>query len=178
MFQKIKQRINDVRTVAALCNAAEQHALARGEDAPGAEHFVMAALRLPEGSARRALQRVGGTPEGFDAAVLAQYREALQGVGVPADVAGLGGDAADRLPAKGGLYRAKPSGQALIEAMVRRPNAPPPLRGAHVLSAVGSVPRGVLARSLRHMGIEPDALVKAALDELAVAATVPEPPQR
>jgi hypothetical protein len=175
MFQKIKQRINDVRTVAALCNAAEQHALARGEEAPGAEHFVMAALRLPEGSARRALQRVGGTPEGFDAAVLAQYREALQGVGVAAEVAGLGADA-DCVPAKGGLYRAKPSGQALIEAMVRRPNAPPPLRGAHVLSAVGSVPRGVLARSLRQMGIEPEALVKAALDELGVAAAAP--PQR
>jgi hypothetical protein len=52
MFDRLRHRLRGVGTLKTLCEAAEQHARRAGQDQPGAEHFVLAALDLPDGSAR------------------------------------------------------------------------------------------------------------------------------
>ena len=52
----------DIRTMAALFAAAEEEAARAGEPMPAAVHLLLAALGLPEGSARRAFERAGGRP--------------------------------------------------------------------------------------------------------------------
>ncbi|GJJ01949.1 hypothetical protein RugamoR64_24870 [Duganella rhizosphaerae] len=58
MFAKLKQRWQDMRTIADLSKDAERRALQAGQQHPGAEHYALAALDLADGSARRVFQRV------------------------------------------------------------------------------------------------------------------------
>jgi ATP-dependent Clp protease ATP-binding subunit ClpA len=84
VFSSIKQRFKDMKTISALCSTAEFCANAVGQQEPGAEHFLLAALSLPDGSARRAFERIGANPQQFSAAIEQQYREALQSIGLDA----------------------------------------------------------------------------------------------
>ncbi len=59
MLQRIKRKLDDMRTIKALAEAAERHANAAGEREPGPEHFLLAAFDLPDGLARRAFARLG-----------------------------------------------------------------------------------------------------------------------
>lgn len=68
----------DIKTMSTLFPAAERAALAMGESEPGAEHLILAALDLPDGSAARAFERVGADPLGFREAVAAQHEQALR----------------------------------------------------------------------------------------------------
>ncbi|MGZ8476106.1 MAG: Clp protease N-terminal domain-containing protein, partial [Candidatus Limnocylindria bacterium] len=47
-----------MRTIKKLLTDAEVEARAMGEAEPGAEHLLLAALDLPDGSARRAFERL------------------------------------------------------------------------------------------------------------------------
>ena len=49
MLQRIRQRFADMHTIKILAEAAERHAGAAGEREPGPEHFLLAALDLPDG---------------------------------------------------------------------------------------------------------------------------------
>jgi len=100
MLQRIRHRLADMRTIKALCEAAERHALAGGEREPGPEHFMLAAFDLPDGQARRVFERLGVDPAGVRAAIAASHGAALAGVGV--DAAVLTDEAP--LPAGSGLY--------------------------------------------------------------------------
>lgn len=115
MLANLKQRFRDAKTISTLCSVAERYASTRGEEGPGAEHFVLAALDLPDGSARRAFARLGADPARFGAAIEAQYQQALQSVGIDSKV--LQEVAADAILARKGLYQAKVSGQALMQQM-------------------------------------------------------------
>lgn len=64
-------------TIKALCLAAEQHANTDGQKEPGAEHFVLAALESPDGTARRAFEDIRVDPNGFRAAA-AQHGVAVR----------------------------------------------------------------------------------------------------
>lgn len=165
MFNAIKRRLADMATIKALCTAAERHANAEGRQQPGAEHFVLAALELPDGSAAAAFRRLQADPAAFRAAIERQYADALSGVGAGDVLPDPEPVAADR-----GLYRAGASGQALLQALAAQDKAGQPLLGAHVLLAAGATQQGVTARALRAMGIEPAALVDAARQEASAHA--------
>ncbi len=79
---KLKTPIQDVRTIKELLTGAEDIARRAGESQPGAEHLLLSALEMPEGSARRAFERVGADPDGFAPAVSAQHADALRAMGI------------------------------------------------------------------------------------------------
>ena len=84
MFRQLQHRFQSMRTLSRLCTGAEAHARASGQAAPGAEHFLLAAIDLPDGSARRALESMGVAPAAVRDAIEQQYRDALRSVGLDA----------------------------------------------------------------------------------------------
>ena len=87
MFNRIKQRLNAMGAIEALCERAEQHALQDQQREPGAEHFLLSALDLPDGTARRTFERVGADPSGLAQAIARQYTDALCAVGLDPEIA-------------------------------------------------------------------------------------------
>lgn len=169
MFDRLRQRLRDAGTLKSLCEAAEAHARRAGETQPGAEHFVLAALDLPDGSARRAFGRLGVDGSSFAVAIEAQHREALAAIGLGPQAWPDPPPHAPGAPATG-LYRAQPSGQALLQALAARQRADDgPLRGADVLAAAAQAEQGITARALRSMGIAAAALRDAADGETAAS---------
>ena len=170
MLQALMLRLRDVRTISALCRSAEAHARAEGQSQPGAEHFVLAALELGDGTAGRAFERVRADPDQFRAAIARQYADALRQVGV--DAPGLGTDEDDAPPASG-IYRAAPSGQSVMQGLAERRahDRHTPLLGAHVIEVVAAMEHGVAARALRAMGVAPASLAAAAQAEAAQPRT-------
>lgn len=168
MFERIRQRVGDVKTIAQLCQGAERQAQQDGQAEPGAEHFLLAALDLPDGTARRVFERLGADAGDVRAAVHRQYADALSRIGVDAASFEAIDDASSPLPPGGGLYKAAPSGEAVMQALSRREGAQGrgPLLGAHVVAAVAALKQGVAARTLRAMGLEPEAVARAALQEV------------
>lgn len=168
MFRQLQYRFQSMRTLSRLCTDAEVHARAAGQVEPGAEHFLLAAIGLPEGSARRAFESVGADPGTVRGAIEQHYRDALQGLGL----AGAALPQAPALsPAGPGLYRAQASGQELVQALARqRKDQGGPLLGAHVVAAVAAMPQGVAARTLRAMGIDLGQLGLAARAQVPSAA--------
>jgi hypothetical protein len=170
MLQRFSQRMRDMRTLSALCRSAERHALAEGQSRPGAEHFLLAALELTDGTAGRAFERVQADPDRFRAAIARQYAQALRQVGV--DVSGLD-TGEDSAVSAAGIYRAAPSGQSVVQGLAElraRDRDAPPL-GAHVIEVIAGMERGVAVRALQAMGVEPASLAAAARAEVAVAAS-------
>lgn len=161
MFEAIKQRAADMRTIKTLCEQAERHANASGQHQPGAEHFILAALDLPDGTARQAFTLAGADPDRFREAISQQYGEALAYAGcAPAALDQL----QDGVTPQAGLYQAGASGQALMQqlATFQKTHAKRALIGAHVLAVGAASEYGVTARALQRMGIEGGALVAAA----------------
>jgi ATP-dependent Clp protease ATP-binding subunit ClpA len=160
MLQAIRNMVSDIRIINALSLEAERQARLAGLANPGAEHYLLAALALEEGSARRALAALGANPAGVRAAIAAQHHRALAKVGI----AGLDDpeEALQAPPPR--LFDAAASGKALVQSLpkLRRAHASAALCGAHVLLAVAAMPNSTAARSLVQMGIEPAALAKAA----------------
>jgi len=177
MFNRIRQRFRDMKTIKALCLEAEKVGNADGQTAPGAEHFVLSALALPDGTARKAFQRLHADPDCFRAAIAKQYESALQNVGITFPHA----DAMhDQTPVStsGGLYQVRPSAQALMQRLTReimkqehQANATAPLLGAHVLLAALAAQYGVTARACQAMNIEPEKLKEAAKAEILAYRT-------
>ncbi|KAF0813437.1 hypothetical protein IGB42_01788 [Andreprevotia sp. IGB-42] len=170
MLRRLTQRISDMRTIKVLCTDAEKHANAAGQTEPGLEHFVLAALALPDGSARRAFERIGADPAQFTAAIARQYADALNSIGIAASPLDTQGDTAAIAPGKG-PYQAKPAVQSLMQQLASRPgsHAAEPLLGAHVIAVAAAARFGVAPRALKAMGIDLQALINATQDELRTA---------
>lgn len=94
MFAKLKQRWKDTRTIMALSLDAERRALREGQRHPGAEHYMLAALDLPDGSARRVFARLGADPEAYREALANRHTSALNAMGLDASAAAPPADAA------------------------------------------------------------------------------------
>ena len=162
MFQRLRRRISDMAVIRTLCLEAEAHARKDGQREPGAEHFLLAALDLPDGTARRAFERIGGAHQNLGATIAAQQASALSTVGVfpIIDLEALTPELAD------GPYQAAPSGQEIMQNLAAgRVAYSPPLVGADVVAVVAALPRGVAARALGAMSVNRDALRQAAIDE-------------
>jgi hypothetical protein len=74
--------IQEFRTIRQLLGGAERLAQESGETLPGAEHLLLAALALPDGTARRAFERLGVDPDGLPSAIASQHADALRTVGI------------------------------------------------------------------------------------------------
>ncbi|RZT10565.1 Clp amino terminal domain-containing protein, pathogenicity island component [Duganella sp. CF402] len=188
MFAKLRQRWQDTRTIMKLSLDAEKRALQEGQRHPGAEHYLLAALDLPDGSARRVFARLGVDPEAYRAALANRHAAALNTIGLhhvaPAPTSNTAGDArapagpADAAaaaraddavpPAEASiLFDAQPSGQALMQSLPelqRRLSAP--LCGAHVLLAAAAMAHSAAGRAFKAIGIDLQALGSAAETEL------------
>ncbi|MBT9492597.1 MAG: peptidase [Paucibacter sp.] len=172
MFASVKARFQDTKTIARLCTEAEQCARAAGRVKPGSEHFVLAALRLPEPSAAQAFNRLGLDAETFSQAIAAQFSQALEAVGVlvtPSAQAGSG--SAARVAPAPALYEAEASGQALLQRLAesRKLREARGLLGADVLLASAQEEHSIASRAFASLGISKQRLTEAAVD--AVAAT-------
>lgn len=99
--------MKDVRTIKQLLEGAEAEARSAGERLPGPEHLLLAAAALPDGSAARALERVGADPQQLRLAVQQAHTSALAAVGIGVEH-GLGGAADLRAPATGAFQGLQP----------------------------------------------------------------------
>ncbi|MBJ3785231.1 Clp protease N-terminal domain-containing protein [Devosia sediminis] len=169
MFKQMKQAARDAGTLRTLCESAEAIARQEGLSAPAAEHFVEAALALPDGAAKRVFARLGLDGAGFSAALSEQEREALRAVGVDGVVVEQALGKGTPLPLASGLYEAAPSGQVVVQelARLRQRGVTGPLDGAQVMKVVAEMGHGSAVRALRAMGVGPEAVVGAADAEIA-----------
>src|SRR5918992_3618396 len=110
MFSGIKTRLSNVRPIKTLCESAENYALKDQQRQAGAEHFLLAAIDLPDNTARLAFREVGADAAAFRDAISAQYGEALRSVGVDAGEQISEGLTPEPLQGTAGLYDAAPSG--------------------------------------------------------------------
>lgn len=149
MFQEIKSKLNDMSTVKRLCERAEAHALQDHQREPGAEHFLLAALDLPDGTARLAFERAGVEPEALRAAIERQYGDALRSIGLRAEM-----PTGTPMSANAGIYQAAPSGREIMQALAAARKGHSPLLGAHVVGIVAGMSHGVAARALRALGVD------------------------
>lgn len=161
--------IQEFRTIRRLLGGAERLAGEMGDALPGAEHLLLAALDLPDGTARRAFERIAVDPAGLAAAITAQHDDALRAAGVDVDSAAHLDVPA---PSGRGVFHATPSGQAVFQRAVEVSGTSKPRRllGAHVVLAVAEMEHGSAARALRLMGVDRQQLAAAARAELAITA--------
>ncbi len=172
MLKKLTQTFRDMGTIKALCEAAERIANAEHQAAPGAEHFVLAALELPDGSAARVLAKLGLTASAFGEAVRQTHRAALEAVGVGADqIRGSERDVPP-LPEPRDIYNAAPSGQAVLKglAALRKRGVSGPLIGVHVLEVVSAMQHGTSARAFALLGRDAPTVMAAIRSEMVMAA--------
>ncbi|MCF6120951.1 Clp protease N-terminal domain-containing protein [Mesorhizobium muleiense] len=172
MLSGIKTRLSNARTIKTLCESAENYALKDQQRQAGAEHFLLAAIDLPDNTARLAFREIGADAAGFRDAVGAQYWEALRSVGVNAGEHKSGGLTPEPLQGAAGLYDAAPSGAEVMKELAANRNDHRPLLGAHVVAIVAAMEQGVAARALRCMGVDPAAL-KAAANKFSRASYRP-----
>jgi ATP-dependent Clp protease ATP-binding subunit ClpA len=172
MFRTLKARAAAMRTISTLLRQAEEIARSRGTDKPAAEHLVLAALQLPDGTAPRALARLGSSGDDFRAALDAQEAEDLERVGIHTPDDRIRAELPEPT-APSGIYKSEPSAQQLFQAAgddARREGGS--IVGAHVLRAAAALEHGSTARAFRRMGIEREALRSAATAEIEDARDV------
>jgi ATP-dependent Clp protease ATP-binding subunit ClpA len=172
MFGAIRQRLRDMGTIKTLLLEAEKLANAEGFKEPGAEHLVMSALALSDGTARKAFLRINVDPNDFRAAITRQYQDALKNVGITVPPDTLAASEKAALPTSP-IYKAQPSAQALMQTMLheikhteKKENPNTPLLSAHVLLAATTAQYSVAARTFRAMGIDLEKLADAAQAEI------------
>jgi hypothetical protein len=178
MFAKLRQRWQDARMIMKLSLDAEKRALQEGQQHPGAEHYTLAALDLPDGSARRVFARIGADPDAYRAALANRHAAALNTIGIHASVADASqaASATNAATAADGaappasvtlLFDAQPSGQSLMQSLPElQRRLPAPLCGAHVLLAVAAMAHSAAGRAFKAIGIDLQALCSAAEAEL------------
>ncbi len=159
MIKQIKQRARNMRVVSQLMTTSEQYANAMGEQEAGAEHLVLAAFDLPDGTARKAFEQAGGDPEAYMGAIDKQYRDALTTAGIQTPK-----NNSDDLIEKKFFPRAKPSFTNVVRDMAKHSNfwKAKPLVGAAVIASVARQERGVAIRALRTLEIDPHRLLHSA----------------
>ncbi len=161
--------LDDMRTIKQLLTDAERIAREVGEEEPGAEHLLLAAIGLPDGTAARALGKVGVDADRIRAALREEQADALVSVGVPRETAEAMAVPAPLGPAGAPLlYGAGPSArEAFGEAATMARSAKQRLAGAHVVAAVAGIERGTMARVFELIGVDRQRLADAAREEIA-----------
>ncbi len=166
MLQAFRNRLKDVQTIKRLCLEAERQARLSGYRHPGAEHYLLAAFALDDGTARATFARLNADPQALGPAILAHHLGALASLGIDAS-------RVPPPPEQGPapiLFEAAESGKAVVQALagLRRATASPRLLGAHVLLAVAAMQNSTAARSLRSLRIDLREMARAASDEISL----------
>lgn len=158
----------DMRTIKRLLTGAEAEARSSGEDTPGPEHLLLAAAALPDGTAIRALERVGVDPQQLRRAIEEAHANALATVGIDVEN---GPDCSPALrgPATG-VFRSTPQAQQVFQEAVALSKSTKPslLRGGHVVAATCALERGTASRALGALGVDRDRLRAAACAEVGI----------
>ncbi|MBC7560170.1 MAG: Clp protease [Dermatophilaceae bacterium] len=151
--------LTDITTINALLTGAENEARQCGQVVPGAEHLLISALALPDGTARRTFERVGADPDQFHKAISALRVAAL---------CSLGHGSADSTAPASALPPATTTAQGAFQVAVRLSKATKPsqLLGGHVILAICQMEQGSSAQALSTMGIDRAMLRAAAYEEL------------
>ncbi len=160
MLQALKNSTATLRALKVLCDAAVREAEREGLAEVGAEHFLLAAFELPDGTAGRSWRPFGLDAQGLRAALERRQAEALAGAGFTLEA--MPPPQPIRLRRGALALPANASGRALLERLSRAGPAAEVLCGADVVLAALDARRGVVPRVLRHLGVEPEALGAAA----------------
>lgn len=172
MLKKLTQTLKDMGTIKTLCEAAERIANAEHQKAPGAEHFVLAALELPDGSAARVFGKLGISADDFAGALREAHRAALRTAGVGSE--GIAGAERDvpPLPQPHGVYNAAPSGEAVLKglAALRKRGVTGALLGVHVLEVIIAMQHGTTSRAFKLLGRDMASVMAAIQSEMVLAA--------
>ena len=144
MRQRFRQAKADVWTMRQLFPEAEQLARAGGRAQPGPDDLVLAALGLPDGTARRALESCGVTARALRAAT-EEVRGAPAGASAP-------------LPdPPTGAFDAEPSMRMTFHVAVGIAKADRShVRSGDVLLAALQSPEGIVATALARLGVSTD----------------------
>ena len=154
---RIKDAFADVAFMNSLFTTAETEAHQLGDEVPGAEHFLLAALAMQDESARNAFRSAGSDADAFRGAVTAVHNDALGSLGLDApEIAAI--DRVNR-----GAFRSSAVAQEVFHRAVaisktRRPRL---LRTADVARAVAELEGGTAARALSSLGIDRQSLIAA-----------------
>lgn len=114
MLKRIRLRLQDMKTISKLISGADEQANLLGDEESGAEHFVLSALNLSDGSAKRVFARVGVEPNAFKAAIKKQYSDALGAVGICADPTDFD---PEPIESTNLFHHSKPSGEAVMKLL-------------------------------------------------------------
>jgi len=165
MFNRIKLRLRDMRTIRKIISGADEEANMMGEEEPGAEHYLLSALKLPDGTAQKVFERVGADKKLFELAIKKQYSDALNAIGIDTKIIE---DDSDPVTSRRILHNSQPSGQAVMKALyaLKRDDKDRPLLGAHVVAVVAQMEHGVAARAFMAMGIEQNVILSVVKEEL------------
>ena len=160
--------LDDMRTIKQLLTDAERIAREMGEEEPGAEHLLLSAIELPDGSAGRALDKLGVDAVRIRAALREEQADALVAAGMERERAEAMAEPAPLGPAGTPLlYAAGPSAREVFQEAGRLArSAKERLAGAHVVAAVAGLERGTVPRVLDRLGIDRQRLADAARAEL------------
>jgi ATP-dependent Clp protease ATP-binding subunit ClpA len=160
--------LDDMRTIKQLLTDAERIAREMGQEEPGAEHLLLSAIALPDGSAGRALSSLGVDADRIRAALRDEQADALVAAGMPRERAE--GLAEPEPLSPGGapvVYAAGPSAQEVFQEAGRLARASKQrLAGAHVVAAIAVLERGTMPRVLDRLGVDREQLADAARVEL------------
>ena len=155
-------------TISKLCQAAETYAQKRGEGIPAEEHFLLSALDLPDGTARRVFERVGASPDQLEKAIDQQHNQALSYIGIDISKVSIDDTKVDSIVSPSVPFQSKPSAQSLMKGLVemRRSDKDIPLLGLHIIEVLSSKELGVVARTMKLMGVSQSSLKVAVAKEL------------
>jgi ATP-dependent Clp protease ATP-binding subunit ClpA len=166
MLRGIKMRLANMGMIKTLCENAERHALIDQQHEPGAEHFLLAALDLHDGTARLAFEEAGANAAAFRDAISSQFSQALTSIGLTSQAAPSDAPFQEPLRPRLGLYNATASGKEVLQTLAAKRRDHHPLLGAHVVAAVAALEHGIAARALRAMGVDREVL-RAAAERIA-----------
>ena len=165
MFKRILMRFRDMKTIGKLIPGANEQANMIGEEEPGAEHFVLSALNLEDGTAKRTFDKLGIDSRKFKDAIKAQYEEALSAVGINGENVEV-----DPEPIESNkIFRdSQPSGQELMKSLyaLKKDDKESPLLGAHVIIVAATIEHGVVPRAFKVLGVDRVLLAKVAREEI------------
>ncbi len=161
---------DDMRTIKQLLTDAERIARDMGEEEPAAEHLLLSAIGLPDGSAARAVDRLGIDADAIRTALREEQADALVAAGVARETAEAMADPVPLGPAGAPLlYGAGPTARDVFqEAGKLARSSKQRLAGAHVVAAIAGLERGTMPRVLDRLGVGRVQLADAARAELAV----------
>lgn len=160
--------LDDMRTIKQLLTDAERTAREMGQAEPGAEHLLLSAIALPDGSAGRALNSLGVDAERLRAALRDEQADALVAAGMPRERAEALAEPEPLSPGAAPIvYAAGPSAREVFQEAGRLARGSKQrLAGAHVVAAIAVLERGTMPRVLARLGVDREQLTRAARAEL------------